>query len=272
MPHTCLPRPPQTHSAQEGLPVQAPHEHRRHLTPAVPEHNWVPKCLGVELHPRVWAAPPHSSGNLSLPAAWLGSRGLGRGFPLAQPAKAPSPRGPPLPGASLSSGPPCPPQRLCCRRAGWWPSSEQASSLRLPGSPAAHILVYRAPDSARACRWDVLRFLLAPPSRWGGVLWAFWRRFIGAGPPDGSLTAPRQPARFPGESGFWARPVFGLAAPRPARSLLPSGVRGLRRRGGGAVPAAAGTSALCVREQVERRELGRGARGPLRSGRTLKCK
>lgn len=215
-PHTFLHGPSQAHAVhtdtlstgRAACPAVEPGAARAQETshpPLSPSTVGSPSASELRLHPGVWGCflgpfPPSSSGNPPLLAAWSGSRGLGRGFPSAQPAAAP-----------LSPGPPCPPRRLRCWLAGWWPSSEQASSLRLPGCSYPGL---RPPTARGACRRDVLRFLLASPSRWGGGPLGlpetlYWGRPSRRPPRRPPQTAPDGPqtgrARFPGESGFSGR-------------------------------------------------------------------
>lgn len=84
------------------------------------------------------------------------------------------------------------------RASGWWPSQHRTLPL---GSPAAHIRRFMAPgQSLGACRLDVLRFLLASPSRQG--LWGPFRASRAALRSRPSRRAGEQ--QFPGESGFLA--------------------------------------------------------------------
>lgn len=226
----------------------------------------LPKCLRVPSTPpgpgvASWGPfLPSSSGNPPWLAAWSGSRGLGHGFPLAQPAAAP-----------LSPGPPCPPQRLCCQLAGWWPSSEQASSLQLPGCSYAGL---RAPGSRRACRRNVLRFLLASPSRWGGGPWGlpetlYWGR-PSRRPPD-APDGPRRPAAI--SRGIWfLRRGLCLAWQRlrPSRCSPRGPERPVGGGGGGEPPPRpqGHKRALCLWSRW-RESSALGAQGTLRSWRTL---
>lgn len=221
------------------------------LSPQVPQGSvYTPRAWGCFLGP----VPPQFLWEPAWLAAWSGSRGLGHGFPLAQPAAAPPPRPRGLPV----------PHRVSVAS---WPAGGLPPSRPLPsGSPAAHILVY-GPRQREGLQAECSEVFIGISVKMGrGSLGPSGDALLGLAlqtAPQTPPTAPRRPAAISRgiweESGFsgrglclaWQRLRSSRCSPRgPERPLGGGG-------GGEPSPTAAGTQTRFVSaEQVERRELG----------------